>query len=166
LGYAGIVRLSWIVVAGALAQVAIGSGDGFADDLPPGYDIKLAPASVEAVTGAEGEVSLTIAPAEGYSIDRDGPLRITVAVEPAEGLDVPRRRYRRDDAADVRAEAPRFDLRYKAVKDGDYVMTIAARFWICRRYTCRSVREKRRVPVRVAPPAPPPAPPPNDAGPS
>jgi hypothetical protein len=154
------VRLVWVFPL--LLVPVIAAGDE-ADEA--GYDLRVSPAEVDVEIGAEGAVSLTIAPAEGYTIDRDGPLRIRVEVQPDKGLEVPQRRFRRKHAADAQAESPRFDLRYRAAAAGDYTVAVEARFWICRKYTCRAARETRRVPVRVREPAPPPPPPSQDAGP-
>ena len=153
------MRLAWVPL---LLVPAIAAGE----EAESGYELRLSPEAVEVDVGAAGAVSLTIVLRPGYTIDRDGPLRIRVEVEPAEGFDVPKKRFRRKHAADARAESPRFDLRYKAAAAGDYTVAIDARFWICRRYTCRAARETRRVPVRVTKSPPVPAPPPaDDAGP-
>ncbi len=149
------MRLAWVPL---LLVPALAAGG----EVEPGYELRLSPESVDVEVGGEGAVSLTIAPRPGYTIDRDGPLRIRVEVEPAEGFELRQKRFSRKHAADAQAESPRFDLRYKAAAAGDYTVAIDARFWICRRYTCRAVRETRRVPVRVHVPAPPP---PADAGP-
>ncbi len=149
------MRVCWLAL---LLIPAIAAGE----QVEPGYVLRVSPDAVEVEVGSRGAVSLTIVPQSGYSIDRDGPLRIRVEVEPVEGLELPQKRFRRKHAADAQAESPRFDLRYKAATAGDYTVVIDTQFWICRRYTCRAVRETRRVPVRVRAPAPPPS---DDAGP-
>jgi len=151
------VRLAWLLL---LFVPAIAAGDS--DEVEPGYELRVSPESVDVQVGSEGAVSLTIVPKPEYSIDRDGPMRIRVQVVPAQGLDLPQTLFRREDAADAQAQSPRFDVRYKAAVAGDYAVAIDAQFWICRRYTCRAVREKSSVAVRVRAPAPPPA---DDAGP-
>ncbi len=154
------MRLAWVLPLSLVLVLVpvIAAGD----EVERGYELRLSPEAVEVEVGVEGAVSLTIVPRPGYSIDRGGPLRIRVQVEPAEGLELPQKRFWRKHAADAQAEAPRFDLQYKAAAAGDFTVAIDARFWICQRYTCRAVRETRRVPVRVRTPAPPP---PDDAGP-
>ena len=87
-------------------------------------------------------------------MSRDGP--VIVDLSPADGLIVPKRRYQRADAADQQAEDPRFDLGFRADEAGDYRLGIELRFWICADRTCRPVREKRSVAVRVKAPPPPP----------
>lgn len=143
-------------LAFALATAATAAeAEAEAEDAP-GFEIRLVPETVAAEVGSKGAVSLTIAPSPGYRIDRDGPLRIGVSVSPETGLGLPRRRYRRSEAADEQAEAPRFDLRYQADAAGDYQLAVEVRFWLCRRHTCRAIKEQRRVGVVVTAPAAPP----------
>lgn len=119
-----------------------------------GYSIKV-PDRVDVTVGAEAAPSLTIAPAAEHSISRQGPLLITLEVAPAEGLTLRTHRYRREDAADERAEAPRFDLRLRAAAAGDYRIAIELDFWVCRRWSCWPVSETRTIAVSVVAPAPP-----------
>ncbi|WP_428261445.1 hypothetical protein [Haliangium sp.] len=118
---------------------------------------------VRAVGGGEGAISLTITARPGHRVAAEAPLVVSVGVvaevgdagagtasEP--GLSLPRRRYRRRDAADPRAAAPRFDLAYRARAPGTYPVVVEAGFWVCARRTCRPVRFSRRVAVEVAAP--------------
>jgi len=100
----------------------------------PGYSIVL-PDRVSVAERDETKVSLTIAPEPGRTISRKAPIRVSLAADPADGLDLPRKRYRRGDAADALAESPRFDL--------------SVRFWLCGRSTCWPVATERSVPVEV-----------------
>ncbi len=124
------------------------------------------PDAVDAEIDAAAAVSLSIAPREGYTISRDGPLLIDLAATPADAVTLPRRRLQRRDAADAQADAPRFDLRFKARREGDHRLDVSLRFWVCARRTCRPVRAQRAVTIRARPPAPPPAPSPGPAPPS
>jgi hypothetical protein len=117
----------------------------------PGYELLL-PESVVVAEGAEAKVSLTISPAPGRSISRKGPLRVALSAEPADGLVLPRRRYRRADAADVLAESPRFDLAVRGRRAGRHRLRVAVRFWLCGRRTCWPVAAERGVAVEVSPP--------------
>jgi hypothetical protein len=129
------------VIAGGMTRAAIADGED--------HDVRLAD-HVQLTAGATGVISLTIAPRARHTISRDGPVIVELSVEPANGLDLPRRRYRRADAADVEAEAPRFDLALRARQPGSYRLRVRARFWVCARRTCRPVREERTVAVDVA----------------
>jgi hypothetical protein len=116
----------------------------------PGYSIVL-PAEVAVSERSDARVSLTIAPEPGRTISRKGPLRVTVAADPADGLELPRRRYRRSDAADKLAESPRFDLAVRGRRAGRHRLLVSVRFWLCGRSTCRPVAAERSVPVEVTP---------------
>lgn len=119
------------------------------------HDIRL-PAQDQAITGEPRSLSLTIAPLPGHTISREGPLMVDLDTAPDSGLHLPRRRYQRRDAADARAEAPRFDLRYRADAPGRHALRVDLRFWACARRTCRPVHVTRTVTIEAsAPPAPP-----------
>jgi hypothetical protein len=106
--------------------------------------------AVELVAGARGAASLTLVPSAGRRIDPDAPLSLRLAVTPAEGLKLPRPRLGLADAADPRAEAPRFELPLEAVAAGSYLLTVETRFWLCRQKTCRPVRDTTTIAVTVA----------------
>ena len=116
----------------------------------PGFTLVL-PEAVSVAEKAEAKVSLTIAPDAGRTVSRKGPLRVLLAAEPADGLELPRRRYRRADAADVLAESPRFDLAVRGRRAGRHTLKVAVRFWLCGRSTCWPVAAERTVPVEVTP---------------
>ncbi len=119
----------------------------------PGYTIAL-PERIELAAGQGGEVSLTIAAQPGYTISRSGPLRVSLSAEPADAVELPRRRYHRAHAADRLAEAPRFDLAVRGVRPGRHRLVIDVLFWVCRGRTCRPVRAERAVAIDVRPAAP------------
>lgn len=142
-------RWLWIGVVGALA-----AGAPAAAQPGPGYQIAL-PERLEIEAGQGEAVSLTIAPASGHVISRTGPLRVSLAATPAEGLDLPRHRYKRAQAADRLADAPRFDLAVRGVRPGRYQLALDILFWLCRGRVCRPIRAERAVEVQVrAAPAP------------
>lgn len=140
-------------VAAALAAAVVLFGPAVAA-AGNGYAIK-ATERLEVEVGAEAAVSLTIVPAAEHSISQSGPLLIELAITPAEGLRLHKRRYRRADAADERADAPRFDLRVRGAAAGSYRIELELAFWVCRRWSCWPVTETRQVAVRVRAPAPP-----------
>ena len=152
--------------AGALALAVAGCAAARADD--PGYEVKVV-VPAEVAPGDTAAVSVTVAPAAGRTISTQGPLRVDVDGDEALGLT--RRRYLRKDAADPAADAPRFDVRLRPRTPGDRAVTVAVRFWLCARKTCRPIQTTRTAIVHVpAPPidagvdAPLDAPPPIDAG--
>ena len=117
-----------------------------------GFELRAADATVE--VGAPAAISLTIAPAAGRTVSHDGPVRVELAAD--DGLALARRRYVRKDAVDPAADAPRFELKLKAVAAGDHAIELDVRFWLCGAKVCRPVRAKRSVVVHVAAPPPPP----------
>lgn len=146
------MRARWVVF---LAWALVGCAPAAADVVTADHQISV-PESVAAEPGVATSVSLTVAAKPGYTISRDGPLIIDIA---GDGLTLPKRRYRRSDAADARAADPRFDIKLTAPNPGDHALAIDARFWICRRRTCRPIRENLTVAIKAAP-----KPPPTDAG--
>jgi hypothetical protein len=117
-------------------------------------------AAVTLAAGARGAASLSIVPAAGRRIDADAPLSLRLSATPARGLELPRHRYALVDAADPRAEAPRFDLALAGQTPGSYTLRVEARFWLCAARSCRAVRDTVEIPVTVeASTTPAPAPP-------
>lgn len=108
-----------------------------------------APDEVAAVAGAPVVVSLTVAPPAGRTVSSDGPVLVALTL-PA-GLSASRRRYARRDAADPAADAPRFDLKLRAVTPGEHAVRVTVRAWLCGPKVCRPVRAERTVVVKVAP---------------
>jgi hypothetical protein len=142
-----------LALAVALAALAVALAALPAVAAPPvsdrDRDVELrAPAEVSAVAGAVAVVSLTLAPATGRAVSTDGPLRIELTA--SDGLVAPRRRYARRDAVDPAADAPRFELKVRAVTAGDHRLHIAARFWLCGKATCKPVRAEQTVIVKVS----------------
>lgn len=117
---------------------------------PEDHEIKLA-ASDEARVGETRSLSLTIAARSGYTISRDGPLYIDLSDSGAEPriIELPKQRYERSDAADVHADAPRFDLRYRARAAGQTTVHVALFFWVCGARVCWPVSESRDVRIDV-----------------
>ena len=140
-----------LVVLVALGSSAVALADAAE---APEHELRTSGA-VELAPGARGAASLTIVPAAGRRLAAEAPLSLRVSVSPASGLKLVRRRYGLADAADPRAEAPRFDLGIEAVAPGSYTVSVDARFWICMVRTCRAVRDRVEIPVTVVPAAPP-----------
>jgi hypothetical protein len=131
-----------VLLAGSVAASVALAADTPEHELRVGAALTLAP-------GARGAASLTIVPAAGRRLDPDAPLSLRLSVAPADGLKLPRRRYALADAADPRAEAPRFDLAVEALAPGSYTVSVDARFWLCAAHTCRAVRDHVELPVTV-----------------
>jgi hypothetical protein len=141
----------WGVAIATLACLARAAAAEPAPDASSGaedHEIKLAERD-QARVGDARALSLTITPRPGYSISQQGPLSVELAVEPADGVALPIQRYHRRHAADAHADAPRFDLRYRAVKPGQYALRVGLRFWVCGNATCWPLRVFRTVQLDV-----------------
>jgi hypothetical protein len=135
--------LTLLVTAGLAASTGAAAAEAPREhELRVGGAVTLAP-------GAHGAASLSIVPAAGRRIDGDAPLSLRLSVTPATGVTLPRRRYALADAADPRAEAPRFDLALEGATAGTYTLLVEARFWLCGARSCRAVRDRVEIPVVI-----------------
>src|SRR5260370_19037335 len=104
-GYgARVIRRHVFVLLGSLIAAPVGAADDLGVEL-----VKSTPAPV--AKGQRGPVSLTLPPPAGKRLLGNGPLLVHVS---GQGVAVERALYRREDAIDSRAEAPRFALAFRA----------------------------------------------------
>lgn len=125
----GGARLLVLVVFAAAALVLVVAAEATsvaADDT--GYEVVF---DVRAPT-----VSLSILPHAGYQLLADGPLLVRLR---GDGVTPERALYRREDAVDPRAEAPRFELRVRRDRPGPARLDAELTFYICRGARCRAV---------------------------
>jgi hypothetical protein len=134
-----------LATAGLLGGLLAGTAAG---EAAPDYRLDHPP-EVAVEVGRPGSASLTIVPRAGRTVSRSGPILIALRAEPDGAIELPRRRYRRADAADARAEAPRFDLRMIARGPGDHRLEAEVRFWLCGRRVCWPVRDRLSIRVHV-----------------
>jgi hypothetical protein len=118
-----MLRRTWLL--GGIALLAAATTDA-ADD--PGYEVVL---EVRAPT-----VSLSILPHAGYQLLADGPLLVRLR---GDGVTPDRPLYRREDAVDPRAAAPRFELHFRRDRAGAARLDADLTFYICRGARCRPV---------------------------
>lgn len=96
----------------------------------------------QVVGTVEGKtLSLSILPRPGYRLGSETPVDVRVE---GSGVELPRKLFRRQDAVDPRAEAPRFEIAFsRAATGGD--RGAAARidaeltFYICKAARCRPI---------------------------
>jgi hypothetical protein len=82
-------------------------------------------------------LSLTILPRAGYRLGADTP--VLVRLDGA-GVDLPRKLYRREDAVDPRAEAPRFEVAFRrAPATATARIDAELTFYVCKAARCRPV---------------------------
>jgi len=88
-------------------------------------------------TVEHGALSLSILPRPGYRLLADAPVLVRLD---GSGVELPRRLYRREDAVDPRAEAPRFEIPFR--QSGEKAQIRAElTFYICKGARCRPVQE-------------------------
>lgn len=80
-------------------------------------------------------LSLTILPRPGYRLGTDTPVLVRLA---GSGVELPRRLYRREDAVDPRAEAPRFEIAFRAPSAGARI-DAELTFYVCKASLCRPI---------------------------
>ena len=114
--------MSRLLVAAALALVA-----GLARAEEPEFQIV---GTVERQT-----LSLSILPRPGYRLGADTPVLVRLD---GTGVELPRKLYRRQDAVDPRAEAPRFEVPFRAPSAGARI-DAELTFYICKSSRCRPV---------------------------
>ena len=116
------------------------------DQASEGFLVRVASAARVEV-GKEIRLSLSILPRGGYSVSADGPVAIDLGVGDRAVVQVPKERYRRRDAADPGAEAPRFEFRVRGLTPGETELLISLSFWLCREYSCRPIETSHSVRV-------------------
>jgi hypothetical protein len=80
-------------------------------------------------------LSLSILPRPGYRLGADAPVLVRLD---GTGVELPRKLYRRQDAVDPRAEAPRFEVPFRAPSAGARI-DAELTFYICKSSRCRPV---------------------------
>ncbi len=127
---AAVALVAWLAGPAAARDVEVKSGG-----------------DVAAVAGARAAGSLTVRPLDGHSLHAGAG--ITIRLSGPRELGLERKRLTLQDAADPRAEAPRFDLPFHPTAAGRFTLAADVRFWICAQKTCRPVREKLAIQVTV-----------------
>jgi hypothetical protein len=108
-----------------LAALALGGGVARAEE--PEFQIV---GTVERQT-----LSLSILPRPGFRLGADTPVVVRLD---GTGVELPRKLYRRADAVDPRAEAPRFEVPFRAASAGAKI-DAELTFYICKAARCRPV---------------------------
>lgn len=99
----------------------------------PAYDLVQGPAP-KVRANQTAQVSLSLVPRSGERLLADGPVLVRVrgqGVRPLQAL------YRREDAADPRADVPRFELAFRAEREGHARLIAACTFYLCKGQRCR-----------------------------
>jgi hypothetical protein len=106
-------------------------------------DVTATPAALQ--VGAAGVLAIAIAPLEKTHVHPQAPLKVTLTATP--GLGLSKGALGRGDLADPKAEAPRFQVPFKAVAAGAQEIAAKVDFFICSDQWC--VKQVREVKVAV-----------------
>lgn len=126
-----MIRLRRVAVA--VLACALAPAPARADD--PGYEVVM---TVGRNPAGAPAVSLSILPHAGWHLYADGPLLVRLH---GDGVTPARPLYRREDAVDPRAEAPRFELPLGRDRAGPARLSATLTFYICRAARCRPVEQ-------------------------
>jgi hypothetical protein len=90
------------------------------------------------IVGTVGDkaLSLSILPRPGYRLGAATPVIVRLD---GTGVDLPRKLYRRQDAVDPRAEAPRFEVPFHVTATSGARIDAHLTFYICQAARCRPV---------------------------
>jgi hypothetical protein len=133
-----LTALAVVVALSAMCGASARAADG-ESALDPGIELV-----TRATPGAKGRVtvSLTLLPRAGHRLHPDAPI---VLRPRARGARVERAIYTRADAADPRAEAPRFELVLTVEDPATAAVDVACAFTLCRGDRCRPVETTARA---------------------
>ena len=131
-----VISLS-IILAGSY------SGAAFAD--PPTYEIqKSAP---RATVGIPAKASVTVQGRNGWHVNEQAPITVTVKGDP--GVELPKPKLARADLAQSSKESARFDIPFSASAAGKKTITAEARFVMCQEQACKPAKETVALEVDV-----------------
>ena len=118
-----------------------------------GWEVRV-PERVEVTLGDAGTLPIAIAVDRGFVISKDAPVILDIVA--AGGVTVRKPRLGRPDAVDPGADAPRFTVPLKPTQEGEHVVKIRLRMWLCGGHTCRPLDVRKQASVVVTAQKPPP----------
>jgi len=143
----GLVRLAGRLAASlALASLTLIVGTvARAED--PGYELVRSEPPARLAPGAHAVLSLSVVPRSGYRLHADAPVQLRLV---GSGVRPQRTVYERADAADPRADVPRFDLAITAEPHkGAAQLDAALVFYLCKGSRCRPVETSTRWSLQI-----------------
>ena len=138
------MRLAVALALVLLAQAARAVDPGAEAAQSYQLEASAAPASLKA--GGAGVLRLAIKPGPKVHVHPQAPLKITLSS--SAGLVLAKAQLGRGDLADPKAEAPRFEVPFKAAAAGPQEATAKVDFFICSDAWC--VKQVREVKLAVA----------------
>lgn len=150
----------WLILLGALTLLTLLEVGKLRAEEPATHRVVI-PETIDVEVGTKVPVSVAFVPAEGFHIDRKGPLRIDLSAGQESGLKFKKSRLRWSDAVDRSSREPRFLIPIEGQRAGQETVKLDYRLWLCRAKICQPVRGSRSMQVQVKAPEPAPG----DAGP-
>ncbi len=152
--------ISKLAFAAAVAFLFVlaprGAGADDKADKAKTYEIKQS-SEVKVAPGSEGVASLTITGKNGWHVNEEAPMTVTVAPPPP-GITVKKPKQTRADLADKSKDAPRFDIAFSAAEPGKKTINAEAKFVMCQETACKPVKETVAFLIDAAPAGGAPAP--------
>jgi hypothetical protein len=103
------------------------------------------------VAGAKGNASLTIAARNGWHVNDEAPITLSLATSDA-GLTVTKPKLGRADLVESTKDAARFDIAFVTSDPGKKTITAEAKFVMCQETACKPVKETLAFNIEVTPP--------------
>ena len=106
--------------------------------------------SPEIAVGAPGKASLTVVGKNGWHVNPDAPITLTLMAEP--GVTLSKAKMTRGDLVESSKERARFDVGFTSATAGKKKITADTRFVMCQEQACKPVKETVTLAVAVADP--------------
>jgi hypothetical protein len=129
----------WLVAAGLLIALRTERVDA---QRQPGWEVRL-PERIEATVGGTVPLPIAIAVDRGLVVSKDA--QVIVDLAPEDGVSTKKHRLGRADAVDPEADAPRFAPQIRVDAEGDHVVKVRLRMWICGGKACKPLDLRRQT---------------------
>jgi DsbC/DsbD-like thiol-disulfide interchange protein len=103
--------------------------------------------------GGKGNASLTIAAKNGWHVNGEAPITVSLSTTDA-GLTVSKPKLSRGDLVESSQQAARFDIAFACTDPGKKTITAEAKFVMCQESACKPVKETLAFNIEVTPAAP------------
>jgi hypothetical protein len=103
--------------------------------------------------GGQGSASLTIAAKNGWHVNGEAPITVSLTTTEA-GLTVTKPKLSRADLAESTKDAARFDIVFATAADaaaGKKIINAEAKFVMCQESACKPVKETLALNIEVTP---------------
>jgi hypothetical protein len=111
-----------------------------------GWEVRV-PDKLAVTLGEPATLSIAIAVDRGLVISKDAP--VILDVKPSSGVTTRKPRLGRADAVDPGADAPRFAVPLKPTEEGEHVVKVRLRMWLCGGRSCRPLDVRKQTTVVV-----------------